>query len=93
MAGVREYSVASLVILALALALSGIRGLWRDPAVWLGLVAFGVMTIVADLAITQVGIYSYNPRFNAGLLLGRMPLEDLAYGVALYLVAVTMWCW
>lgn len=89
----REYTVASLIVLALALSLSGARGLWPDRALWLGFLIFGLLTVAADAALTHAGVYTYNPRFNAGLLIGRMPLEDLAYGLALYLVAVTTWRW
>lgn len=89
----REYTVASLLILALALGLSGARGLWSDPALWRGLLVFALMTVVADVALTHVGVYTYAPRFNAGLLIDRMPIEDLLYGMALYLVAVTTWRW
>ncbi len=89
----REYTLASLLVLLGALGISGIRGLWKDRALWLGLLIFSVMTVAADIAITHVGVYSYDPRFNSGFLLDRMPIEDLAYGLALYLVAVTAWCW
>lgn len=89
----REYTVASVVVLMLALGISGIRGLWQDRALWLGLLIFGLMTVGADVGLTHAGVYSYDSRFNAGFLIGRMPLEDLAYGLALYLVAVTAWHW
>jgi lycopene cyclase domain-containing protein len=89
----KEYTLASLLILLLALLLAGVRGLWTDRALWLGFLIFGLMTVAADVILTGVGVYTYDPRFNAGLLIGRMPLEDLAYGLALYLVAVTTFRW
>jgi lycopene cyclase domain-containing protein len=89
----REYTAASALVLLLAVGLAGVRGLWTDRALWLGLIFFGLMTVAADVVITGVGVYTYAPRFNAGLLIGRMPVEDLAYGLALYLVAVTTYRW
>jgi lycopene cyclase domain-containing protein len=81
------------LVLLLALGLSGARGIWRDRALWLGLAGFALMTVAADVVLTGVGVYTYDPRFNAGLLIGRMPIEDLAYGLAFYLVAVTVFSW
>lgn len=89
----KEYTVAALAVLLLALAAVAIVGLWRDRSLWLGLLIFAVMTIVADVALTGVGVYTYDRHFNAGLYLGRMPLEDLAYGLALYLAATSVWSW
>lgn len=89
----REYTVASALVLLLALLLAGARGLWSDRALWLGLILFGLMTVAADVVLTGIGVYTYASRFNAGLLIGRMPVEDLAYGLALYLVAVTTFRW
>jgi lycopene cyclase domain-containing protein len=89
----REYSVAAFVVLLGALGLAGARGLLGDRALWLGLLAFASLTVVADVVLTGVGIYHYDSRFDSGLTLGRMPIEDLAYGLALYLVAVTAWNW
>lgn len=89
----REYSAASAAIFLLAVGLAGARGLWTDRALWLGLILFGLMTVAADVILTGTGVYTYASRFNAGLLIGHMPLEDLAYGLALYLVAVTTFRW
>jgi lycopene cyclase domain-containing protein len=88
---VKEYTIAALAVLVLALALVTALGLSRDRALWAGLLVFAVMTVAADMALTGIGVYGYDRRFNAGIYLGRMPLEDLAYGLALYLVAVAAW--
>jgi lycopene cyclase domain-containing protein len=89
----REYSAASAAVFLFALGLAGVRGLWTDRSLWLGLLIFGLMTVAADVLLTGIGVYRYAPKFNAGLLIGRMPIEDLAYGLALYLVAVTTFRW
>jgi len=87
----REYTIASLAVLTLALGATFWCGLWRERALWLGFLAFAVMTIVADVLLTDVGVYGYDRRYNAGIYLGQMPLEDLGYGLALYLVAAVVW--
>ncbi len=89
----KEYTVASLAVLLAAGGVAWLRGLLRCRSLWLGMGAFAVLTIVADVVITQIGVYRYDGRFNSGLAIGRMPLEDLAYGIALYLTAVTVWSW
>lgn len=89
----KEYTIASLAVFLSALGGVVIRGLWRDRSLWLGLVIFAGLTILADLALTGLGVYGYDRRFNVGVYLGRMPLEDLAYGLALYLVAAITWSW
>jgi lycopene cyclase domain-containing protein len=86
-----EYTLASAVVLAVALALAAATGMLRERAAWLGLVAFGAMTVVADLALTGLPIVTYGPRHNASITIGPMPVEDLLYGLALYLVAITAW--
>jgi lycopene cyclase domain-containing protein len=89
----RSYTIAALAALLVSLVAVGVAGPWRDRSVWLGFGVFAALTIVADVALTGVGVYTYDRRFNAGLYLGHMPLEDLAYGLALYLIAVTVWSW
>lgn len=89
----KEYTLASLAVLLGALGVASLRGVVRHRALWIGLVAFAALTIVADVVITQIGVYRYDGRFDSGVGIGRMPLEDLAYGLALYLIAVTAWTW
>lgn len=87
----REYTVAGLVTFALALGATIWCGLWRERALWLGFVAFAITTIVADVLLTGVGVYGYDRRYNAGIYIGPMPLEDLGYGLSLYLVTAVVW--
>lgn len=87
----REYTVASLATLALALGAAIWSGMWRERALWLGFIAFAITTFVADVLLTGFGVYGYDRRYNAGIYLGQMPLEDLGYGLALYLVAAVVW--
>ena len=86
-----EYTLASLVVVALGLVVAGLAGVLRERAAWAGLVVFGLVTVVADTVLTGLPIVTYGREHNAGLYLGPMPLEDLLYGLGLYLVAVAAW--
>jgi lycopene cyclase domain-containing protein len=86
-----EYTLASLAAIALGLILAGLAGVLRERAAWIGLVAFGLATLAADIVLTGLPIVTYGRQFNAGLYLGPMPIEDLLYGLALYLVAIAAW--
>lgn len=86
-----EYSAAALVALAAGLAVAGLRGVLRSPPAWAGLVSFGIATLLADLALTGIPIVTYGEATRSGIALGPMPVEDLLYGLALYLVALAAW--
>ena len=81
--------MASLAVLGLGLLLAWTRGLLRERALWLGLAGFAALTVVFDVVMTQAGLYSYAGWSRSGLGVARMPVEDLLYGLALYLVAVS----
>jgi lycopene cyclase domain-containing protein len=86
-----EYTIASVVALAIAFLVAGLTGVLRERAAWAGLLVFGLVTIVADVVLTGLPIVTYGREFNAGIYLGPMPVEDLLYGLALYLVAIAAW--
>jgi lycopene cyclase domain-containing protein len=86
---VREYTVAALAVLGLGLLVAGRAGLLRRRALWAGLAGFALLSVVFDVLMTAVGLYSYSSAARSGLGLGRMPLEDLLYALGLYLVAVS----
>ena len=88
-----EYTVAASAVLAVALVISALRGLYRRRTAWIGLAIFALLTIVADVVLTRIGVYTHRMSATAGILIDRMPMEDLFYGVALYLVAVLSWTW
>jgi hypothetical protein len=46
---------------------------------------------VADLVLTGLPIVTYGDHHVRALQLGPMPLEDLLYGWALFLVAALAW--
>ncbi|MFN8620998.1 MAG: lycopene cyclase domain-containing protein [Chloroflexota bacterium] len=88
---VPEYTVASVVVLAGALVAAAWQGLLRRRSTWLGLAIFGGATVVADLVLTGLPIVTYGDHHVRALMLGPMPLEDLLYGFALFLVAASAW--
>jgi lycopene cyclase domain-containing protein len=88
---VREYSVAAAVILGGATVAATRTGVLRRQAAWTGLGAFATLTVAADNLLIAARVYGYSRRHRSGIEVGRMPLEDLAYGIALYLVALSAW--
>lgn len=86
-----EYTLLATGFLAGALGLAAVAGVLRERAAWAGLAAFGLITVVADLVLTGLPIVTYRPEFSSGVRLGPMPVEDLLYGLALYLVAIAAW--
>ena len=88
-----EYTYAAATLLLLALALTVARGAGRDRALWLGLLAFAVLTVLADSLLVRIGVFGYRAPYRSGIDLLAIPVEDLLYGCALYLVAVAAWSW
>lgn len=86
-----EYTLLTVGFLAGAFGLAWARGVLRERAAWLGLTLFGAITVVADLVLTGLPIVTYGAGTNLGLAIGPMPIEDLGYGLALYLVAIAVW--
>jgi lycopene cyclase domain-containing protein len=88
-----EYTLVASAMLLVVAALAAIRGVYRQPWALIGLVIFAVLTVVVEVLLTRIGVYRHRAAFNAGILIDRMPFEDLLYGIALYLVAVVSWSW
>lgn len=88
-----QYTYASLAILLLALAVTVLRGAARDLALWLGLLAFAALTVLADSLLIRVGVFRYASATRSGIQILAIPLEDLLYGCALYLTAIAVWSW
>lgn len=86
-----EYTLASLLALGGSLAMAAWAGVLRGRAAWFGLLTFGLVTLVADLLLTGLPIVTYDRAANSGIAIGPMPIEDLFYGLALYLVAIAAW--
>ena len=90
---VREYSAAAVLTLAVATVVAASRGSFRERATWFGLGIFTLLTIIADVILTHIGVFTYSAWAQSGIRIDRMPIEDLAYGLALYLTAITVWNW
>jgi len=86
-----EYAIGSLLLL-LACGLGAWRtGVLAHPEAWLTLVAFGLLTVVFDIVLTGIPIVTYGDGLRSGIAVGPMPVEDLAYGLALCLLALAVW--
>ena len=83
-----EYTIASILYLAIATAVMEWRGLFRDRRIWIALAAFGLMTVAFDLILTGLPIVTYGEGLRSGVALGPMPIEDLLYGIALAMTAL-----
>jgi lycopene cyclase domain-containing protein len=88
-----EYTIVASAMLLVVAVLAGVRGVYRQRWVLIGLLVFGTLTIIVDVLLTRIGVYRHRAAFNAGILIDQMPIEDLLYGLALYLVAVLSWSW
>jgi lycopene cyclase domain-containing protein len=88
-----EYTLAAAMLLLVALVLTFARGAAGDGALWLGLLAFAVLTVFADSLLVRVGVFGYQARYRSGIDVLAIPVEDLLYGCALYLLAVAAWSW
>ena len=86
-----EYTLAAVATLGIVLLVAAWTGLLRRRSTWLGLAIFGGATIVADLVLTGLPIVTYGDHHLRALQLGPMPIEDLLYGLALFLVAALAW--
>lgn len=88
-----EYTYAAGALLLLALALTVTRGAGRDGALWMGMLAFAFLTVLADSLLVRIGVFGYQARYRSGIDVLAIPVEDLLYGCALYLLAVAAWSW
>lgn len=88
-----EYTYAAVAVFVLAVMLTFARGGARDLSLWLGLLCFAVLTVLADSLLIRVGVFGYAAHFRSGLDVLLIPVEDLLYGCALYLTATAVWSW
>jgi lycopene cyclase domain-containing protein len=86
-----EYSLASAGLLAVLLVVAWLRGLLQRRSTWLALALFAAATVAADLVLTGLPIVTYGASARSGLGIGPMPIEDLLYGLALFLTAALAW--
>lgn len=84
-----EYTVAAVVFLVAGGAAAGAVGLLRRRSTWLTLAIFAAFTVVFDIILTGLPIVTYGDGFTTGIAIGPMPIEDLLYGLALALAAMT----
>ena len=86
-----EYTTASLLLLVSCGLAAWRTGVLAHPEAWLTLIVFGLLTVVFDIVLTGIPIVTYGNGLRSGLAVGPMPIEDLAYGLALCLLALAVW--
>ena len=84
-----EYTVAAILFLVVAVLAAGAVGLLRRRSTWVTLAVFAAFTVVFDIILTGLPIVTYGDDFTIGIAIGPMPIEDLLYGLALALAAMT----
>jgi lycopene cyclase domain-containing protein len=89
----REYSaevVAALLVLAAVDQTIGHR-LLRRPRFLLLLALLSLGTLGFDGYLLARPVLQYGWQYLSGVQLGWVPLEDFGYGVAFFVVAVSVW--
>jgi lycopene cyclase domain-containing protein len=91
---VPEYTIAAIIWLGgatVAAAMTGGRrwGLLDQRRTWITMLVFGAFTVVFDIILTGLPIVTYGDDLRSGIAIGPMPIEDLLYGLALALTAMT----
>jgi lycopene cyclase domain-containing protein len=88
-----EYTLAAVAALGVASLAALAVGLHRRRSTWLTVLVFGACTVVFDLLLTGLPIVTYDDAYRSGVGIGPMPIEDLLYGLALCLTALSAWTW
>lgn len=85
------------VILNVAVLLAIVLVLWRmgvlvlSKAVWLTMVIVLLLTAVFDSLIIWAEIVAYAPETLLGIYIGRAPIEDFFYTIAVVLLMPALW--
>ena len=82
--------IGALVAVALLDQVSGLRLLQARRFLVL-LLLLNLATVIADGYLCARGVLLYSDHLLTLPRLGRMPLEDLGYGTALFVLAVETW--
>lgn len=88
------YTLINLVFLVPALVLAVVG--WRSgrvsrSALALTAIAMIALTIVFDNLMISVGLFTYAEDLISGIMIGAMPVEDLAYTVFAVLALPALW--
>lgn len=84
------FLLAAAVLLVLGLRLRGARRMSR-AALLITAVLMIILTIVFDNLMIAVGFVVYGAEQASGLMIGRMPVEDLAYTVFAVAALPALW--
>ena len=86
-----EYTVATALLLIACSLVAWRTGVLARREAWITLAVFAALTVVFDVILTAIPIVTYGDGFRSGVAIGPMPVEDLAYGIALCLLALAVW--
>lgn len=85
---------------ALAVALAVITDVWilrtalvRRRVFWVSYAIVVGFQLAVNGVLTGLGIVRYDPQRIVGWRIAWAPVEDLGFGFALVLCALTMWVW
>ena len=91
MSALPEYAIGSSLLLVACGLWAWRTGVLAHREAWLTLIGFGLLTVIFDTVLTGIPIVTYGDGLRSGLAVGAMPIEDLAYGLALCLLALGVW--
>lgn len=89
----KEYSLLVLLALPPVILLDrwlGTRIFWR-PSYWICLPLMCLGQLMVDGYLTWRPVFSYPERFICGVRLGRMPIEDLLFGIEFVTSVLIVW--
>ena len=86
-----EYTVAAALLLVACSLVAWWTGVLARREAWITLGVFAALTVVFDVILTAIPIVTYGNGLRSGVAIGPMPVEDLAYGIALCLLALAVW--
>lgn len=78
-----------LAVAGLVLVLLRVKLHWRPLHVVLGVLL--VLSVLFDNLLVAMDTFRYNPQLISGWLVGRAPIEDLAYTVAAAVLMPAIW--
>ena len=89
----REYSLLVILALPLVVLLGQLLGIpiWRRRSFWIFLPFMCLGQLMVDGYLTWRPVFEYPERFICGIRIGRMPIEDLLFGIEFVTSVIIVW--
>ena len=89
----KEYSLLVALALPLVVLLDHRLGtrIWRRRSFWIFLPLMSLGQLMVDGYLTWRPVFEYPERFICGVRIGRMPIEDLLFGIEFVTSVVVVW--